>query len=159
MKLTPQRRQELSSATLTQTLGLIVAFSGVLVVASAATPPAWWSSRGVVRPVQVTTNSGVVTTNYIPNDYSVVTEGQLKQFTARAVEEMNADLSSGAGTNLNSLVSNWAADYTTNGYTSAHPKPSDYTVMNVEARKTIKEERGGPKQPRGNEETKVKIGA
>ncbi len=88
--------------------------------------------------MQVTTNSGVVTTNYAPNDYAVLTQGQLKQFTARAVDELNAGLtnSGGAGINLNTLVSNWAADYATNNYsnstnTYAPYNPQDFTVMNV----------------------------
>ncbi len=66
---------------------------------------------------------------FLPAPYDVVTQGQLKQFTARAVDELNAHLSGGAGTNLNSMVSNWAQDYATNGYSAAHPKPSDYTAM------------------------------
>jgi hypothetical protein len=84
----------------------------------------------LLRPV-ITTNAGVVTTNFAPNDYAAVTQGQLKQFTARAVDELNANLSGGAGTNLNSMMSNWAADYATNGYGSTNIKPSDYTAMNV----------------------------
>ena len=94
-------------------------------------PPAWWALRSAVVAPQVTTNSGVVTTNYIFNDYAVVTQGQLKQFTARAVDELNANLPGGAGTNLNTMVSNWVSDYATNGYSATHIKPSDYTAMTV----------------------------
>ena len=80
---------------------------------------------------QVVTNNGVVTTNYIQNDHAVVNQGQLKLFTTKAVAELNADLPGGAGTNLNNMVSNWASDYATNGYSATNIKPSDYTAMNV----------------------------
>jgi hypothetical protein len=92
---------------------------------------------------QVVTNDGVVTTNYVPDPYAAVTQGQLKQFTARAVNYLNANLSGGAGTNLNTMVSNWAEDYATNGYATntANPtmpyKPSDLTAMNVGQLKSI----------------------
>ena len=77
------------------------------------------------------TNNGVVTTNYITNDYAVVTQGQLKQFTARAVDELNAKLPGGAGASLTNLVYGWHEDYLTNGYNATNIKPSDYTAMNV----------------------------
>ncbi|HUB68501.1 MAG TPA: RHS repeat-associated core domain-containing protein [Candidatus Methylacidiphilales bacterium] len=99
--------------------------------------PAWWSSRGAVLPEQVITNNNVVTTNYLFNDNAAVLQGQLKLFTTRAVDELNANLPGGAGNNLNNIVSNWAADYATNGYATntASPtypyKPSDLDVENV----------------------------
>jgi hypothetical protein len=130
MKPSRKERGELS-ATLTQTLGLIVVCSALCALTSLASPPTWWASRGAVLPPVVTTNSGVVTTNYVTDDYAAVTQGQLKQFTARAIDELNANLSGGAGTNLNSMMSNWTADYATNGYGATNIKPSDYTAMNV----------------------------
>ena len=144
MKLARKKREE-SSATMAPTLWAIAGFSLVFALAASASDPSWWSSRGAVHAPVVTTNSGVVTTNYAPNPYAVVTQGQLKQFTARAVDELNADLATngGAGTNLNALVSNWAQDYLTNGYATntANPtkpyKPSDFTAMNVGQLKTI----------------------
>src|ERR1700733_2414235 len=121
MKLTPQRREEVSSATLTQTLWLVLAFSGLLLAASYASPPSWWSSRGAV-------NSSLGT-----NDYAAVNEGQLKQFTARAVDEMNVQLTNygGAGSTLTNLVYGWHQDYLTNGYSGTTPKPSDFQAVNV----------------------------
>jgi hypothetical protein len=138
MKLPRQKRDE-TSATLTQTLGLILACSALCALTAGGSPPAWWASRDATHAVEVTTNSGIVTTNYITNDYAAVNQGQLKQFTARAVDELNADLASsgGAGTNLNTMVSNWVADYATNGYATnpANParpyKPADFQVINV----------------------------
>src|ERR1700678_2831991 len=100
MKLAFSKRQELVSATITHTLLLMLAASVLLVLTTYGSDPAWWSSRGAVHAPVVTTNDGVVSTNYVPNDYDAVTQGQLKQFTARAVDEMNANLPGGAGTNL-----------------------------------------------------------
>jgi hypothetical protein len=143
MKLTPDKRREETSATITQTLGLILAVSGLFVLTAYAADPAWWSTPGpgstpsAVMAEQVVTNDGVVTTNYVPNPYAAVNQGQLKQFTVRAVSYLNATLSGGAGTNLNTLVSNWAQDYATNGYATntANPtrpyKPSDLQAENV----------------------------
>jgi hypothetical protein len=136
MNLTPKKLEEISSATITQTLGLILTCSALCALTAYAADPSWWSSPGTgsqaaVLAPQVVTNNGVVTTNYIPNDYAVATQGQLKQFAARAVDELNANLSGGAGTNLNTMMSNWAVDYVTNGYNSTHIKPSDYTAINV----------------------------
>ena len=98
MKLRRRKRDE-TSATITQTLGLILACSVLCALTALGAPPSWWSTRNAVLAPQVVTNNGVVTTNYIPNDYAVVTQGQLKLFTTKAVEELNADLPS-AGTNL-----------------------------------------------------------
>ncbi|HEV3272244.1 MAG TPA: hypothetical protein VGZ93_08705, partial [Candidatus Methylacidiphilales bacterium] len=143
MKLAPDKRKELVSATITQTLGLILVLSGLVVVTSFAADPSWWSTPGpgstpsAVMAEQVVTNDGVVTTNYVPDPYAAVTQGQLKQFTARAVTYLNGTLPGGAGTNLNTMVSNWAEDYATNGYATntANPtmpyKPSDLQAENV----------------------------
>lgn len=85
-----------------------------------ATQPAWWNSRGAVNP------------GATRNDYAMANEGQLKQFTQQAVKEMNANLPAfGAGNDLNSLVAGWIADYSANGYSAAHPKPSDFQAVNV----------------------------
>jgi len=137
MKFTPPRREEISSATLTQTLGLIVALSGMVVATSYAADPGWWNARGAVHALVVTTNGGVVTTNYAPNDHLAVNEGQLKQFTSKAVAEMNADLPDGAGANLNNLVTGWSNNYATNGYNATTHPPVDFAALNVGQLKTI----------------------
>ena len=141
MTLVPKKRAEISSATLTQTLGLILVCSVLFVVTALAADPAWWSSpgtghQGAVASPQVVTNNGVVTTNYVPNANSVFTQGQLKQFTARAVDELNSNLPGGADTNLNNLVEGWKEDYATNHYASgtniyAPYNPRDFTAVNV----------------------------
>ena len=135
MKLSRKEQQELASATITQTLGLIVVCSGLCALTAYA-DPSWWSSPGTgtqsaVMPEQVVTNDGVVTTNFMQNDYAVVNQGQLKHFTERAVDYLNSTLAYGAGTNLNTMAGNWAFDYSVNGYSIDNPKPSDYAVMNV----------------------------
>ena len=86
---------------------------------------------------EITTNAGVVTTNYVPNPTGVVNQGQLKQFTVRAVDELNGALPGGAGTNLNTMASNWAQDYLTNGWSATNLKPLDYTAMTVGQLKTV----------------------
>jgi hypothetical protein len=131
MKLDCKTRQNICSATITQSLWLTLLCSGLFALTAFGSPPAWWNSRGVVLAPQVVTNSGVVTTNYVPNDYAAVTQGQLKQITARAVDELNANLSGGAGTNLNSMMTNWANDYATNGYSATNIEPSDFHAIKV----------------------------
>ena len=134
MKLSRQKREELSSATITHSLVLVFLCSGLFALTAYASNPSWWSSpgtgtQGAVVAEQVVTNDGVVSTNYITNNYAVVVQGQLKQFTARAVDELNSNLTGGAGTNLNNLVHGWAQDYATNGYNASNIEPSDYTAM------------------------------
>jgi Chitobiase/beta-hexosaminidase C-terminal domain len=142
MKLSRQKREELSSATITQALALVFLCSGLFALTAYATNPSWWSSpgtgtQGAVVAEQVVTNDGVVSTNYITNDYAIVVQGQLKQFTARAVDELNSNLTGGAGTNLNNLVHGWAEDYATNGYNATNREPSDYTAMTASQLKYV----------------------
>ncbi len=142
MKLPPQKREEVSSATVAQALWLTLGCSLVCALTAAGADPSWWSSTGTgsqpaVMAEEVTTNSGVVTTNYVPNPYAVVAQGQVKQFASRSVDYLNSVLPAGAGTNLNAMVSNWAQDYLTNGYNATNIKPSDYTAMNVGQLKSI----------------------
>ena len=91
----------------------------LLAIVSSHAQPSWWTGRGAVNP------------SATPNDHAVVTEGQLKQFTLQAVNEMDADLPAGAGTDLNTLVNGWISDYATNGYSGSNPKPSDFQAMNI----------------------------
>ncbi|MDD5262276.1 MAG: hypothetical protein PHD76_10570 [Methylacidiphilales bacterium] len=84
-----------------------------------ATQPAWWTARGAVS------------SSLSANDYAVVNQGQLKQFTQKAVQEMNVGLAGGAGSDLNTLVTGWQQEYQANGWNGTNPKPSDFTVMTV----------------------------
>jgi len=108
---------------------LIVAMAVVILLATAAslwaTQPGWWNTRNAVNP------------SATPDDYAMANEGQLKQFTLQAVNEMNANLPGGAGDALNSLVNGWISDYASNGYNGSNPKPSDYQAMNTGQLKTI----------------------
>lgn len=60
-------------------------------------PPAWWATRNV-------------TTTGSADDYAVINQGQLKNFMRGAIEEMNASLPGGAGSELNALLAAWRAD-------------------------------------------------
>lgn len=82
-----------------------------------AAPPAWWASRGA--------------TNTTPlNDNAAVNQGQLKQFTQKAVQELNARAPGGAGTELNGLVNGWIQAYSPEGYSASNPLPADFEAMN-----------------------------
>jgi hypothetical protein len=135
MKLPPPKQHETSS-TITQTLLAIAGCFALFSIAALAADPGWWftsgtHSRPAVMTPQVITNAGIITTNYAPNSNAVVVQGQLKEFTARAVDELNTQLTNGAGTTLNTMVSNWAQDYSTNGYSYTNAEPSDYKAMTV----------------------------
>lgn len=97
-----------------------VLFPGFLLVSLAsaiAAPPAWWASRGA-------------TDANPPNDDAAVNQGQLKQFTQKAVQELNTRIPGGAGTDLNGLVNGWMQAYQTGGYNAANPLPADFDAMN-----------------------------
>jgi hypothetical protein len=135
MKVAREKGRGNASATITQTLLAILACSLFVVVGAEASAPSWWSDPGtgsqpaVAAEQLVTNDDDIVWTNYVPNPYAVVTQGQLKQFTARAVDYLNISLTNGAGVTLNTMVSNWAQDYLTNGYNAGNIKPSDYTAI------------------------------
>jgi hypothetical protein len=101
---------------------MILFFSTLAVLAS---QPAWWNNRGAVNP------------SATPDNYSMANEGQLKEFTEQAVNEMNNNLPNGAGSPLNTLVNGWITDYSTNGYNASNLKPSDYQAMNTGQLKSI----------------------
>lgn len=84
-----------------------------------AAPPQWWTNRGAVDP------------NATPDDYAAVTQGQLKHFTQKAVQEMNTNLSGGAGFQLNYLVETWKQEYRLNDWNDTDPKPEDFVAMNA----------------------------
>ena len=97
-------------------IGLLL-IVGTLIIHAAQ--PGWWTSRDAVDP------------SLQANDFAVVNQGQLKQFTQRAVQEMNATLPGGAGIELNTLVTGWQQEYLTHGWNATTPKPADFTVMTV----------------------------
>ncbi len=85
--------------------------------ASVAAPPAWWSSSGAID-------------TYPANDDAVANQGQLKQFTQKAVQELNARIPGGAGDELNNLVTGWVQAFQTGGYNAANLPPTDFEAMN-----------------------------
>ena len=114
-------------------LGPVLACLGLLLLAapaSHATDPAWWSVRGAVNSAST------------PAPYAVANEGQLKQFTVCAVQELNADLAGGAGPTLNQLVSGWQSNYVPNN-------PIDFQAVNIGQLKQIASLIYGQLQPYG----------
>jgi hypothetical protein len=122
VKLTPKKREEISSATIPQTLALILTCSAICALTLEA-QPGWWTSSGAV-----TDTNNTPATNSI-----VVNMGQVKQFTARAAQEMNATLTNagGAGPALSNVVYTWQTNYAANGWNATNPKPSDKDAANV----------------------------
>lgn len=84
----------------------------------AAPPPVWWSARGA-------------TSTQPTNDSAAINQGQLKHFTQKAVDEMNARFPGGAGTELNAIVQGWEEDYATNGYSPTNPNPADFHAITI----------------------------
>jgi len=109
-------RAEDSSFTVQQA-GLMVVVFLALALTLQAQPP-WWTATG-----------GPLNSNPA-NDYAVANQGQLKQFTEKAVQYLDTNLSGGAGTTLDSMVAGWSNFYATNGYSSTNPAPSDLKAIN-----------------------------
>lgn len=118
MKLPRKSRGELS-ATITQTLLLITACTALFGLTAFGAHPNWWDTSTAVDPTRTR------------DDHAVVIQGQLKQFTLKAVKELNNYLPGGAGSQLNDMVTGWKSDYTSNGYNAGNIKPSDYAAVNV----------------------------
>lgn len=57
-----------------------------------ATPPSWWTGRGVLLP------------GAPANDYAVANLGELRQMALLTYQEMQASLPGGPGSNLGALV-------------------------------------------------------
>jgi len=81
--------------------------------------PSWWTTTG-----------GPVNPSGATNDYRVANQGQLKQFTQKAVQYLDTNLAGGAGTNLTGMISGWSNYYATNGYSSTNPAPTDMKAIN-----------------------------
>ena len=75
----------------------IALFAGFLVlgVYAGTNYPAWWVDRGVVD------------TNRLPNDYGPVNQGQLKWTARCAADELDENLSGGAGPAIDNLISSF----------------------------------------------------
>lgn len=121
------RKEESSrEASLTvQQLALTMALFAVLALTLQAAQPAWWTATG-----------GPLNSN-APNDYVAANQGQLKQFTQKAVTYMDGHLTNSAETTLDSMVLGWSNYYQTNGYSSTNPAPADFKVVNQGQLKTV----------------------
>ncbi|WOO42092.1 hypothetical protein [Rubellicoccus peritrichatus] len=89
--------------------GVLAAFVFLSAVMLQATPD-WWNARGVI-------DAGAV-----EEDSAMLSQGQLKHVTAKAIDELNEKLSGGAGVELTTLLSSW---------TAAHPDLDDTTAMSI----------------------------
>ena len=90
-----------------------------------ATQPVWWTASG-----------GPLNGNS-PNDSMVANQGQLKQFTQKAVLYLDTNLAGGAGTNLDNLLVGWSNYYATNGYNAITRAPQDFKGVNQGQLKNI----------------------
>jgi hypothetical protein len=63
--------------------------------AAVAPTPTWWGTQSVVSP------------NAVADDFAAANVGQLKYFAAKAAAEMNTQLSGGAGSAINALMTGW----------------------------------------------------
>jgi hypothetical protein len=111
----PRKKRDETSATLTQTLGLVLAMSGLVVLAASAAGPDWWQADGVL-------NSNP------PNDYAPVNQGQLKNFVRAATSELDASIPGGAGDPLHGLVAGWG---------TPTPQTDDYAPVNLGQLKAV----------------------
>ena len=91
-------------------LVLIGLLSVSVLYVAAQVAPSWWQQRGALDPTQTA------------DDYAAANQGQVKNLTRAAVEEMNALLPDGAGTELNALVHAWTDDPSA---------ADDYAVINL----------------------------
>lgn len=84
--------------------------------------PSWWFERDVIRRTDSGNASPTWPTDYpASDDYAMLNQGQLKNFAAKAAEEMNAKLTGGTGVVLGDLVSSW---------TPSGPGGDDYGAVN-----------------------------
>jgi hypothetical protein len=107
---------------------MTVAFAAVALTLPAA-DPGWWQ-QGAGGAIDFSTN----------NDSDVVHQDQARQFTVRAINELNANLTNddGASPALSNLVYAWHIDYATNtGNGSGPNKSSDFQTVNVGQLKNI----------------------
>lgn len=76
-------------------LFLLFSLSGVILAQASA--PFWWGEQSVLASGETA------------NDYAAVNLGQVKTIAVKAIDEMNARLTGGAGTTLDALKTEWLA--------------------------------------------------
>ena len=119
-----KKSSENSSLTVEQGVLMAILFL-FLAIGVEAAQPAWWTATG-----------GPLNSNP-SNDYQAANQGQLKQFTQKAVFYLDTNLPGGAGPTLDNLVANWSTYYATNHYSATNPAPQDFQVVNVGQAKYI----------------------
>lgn len=96
-----------------------ISVMGMFTLGSAsATQPGWWGDRGALNGSPA-------------NDHAAVAQGQLKHFTRKAIEEMNARFPEGAGDELNGILENWLQEYQNGGHSPDNPVAADMKVMSI----------------------------
>src|ERR1039458_3230383 len=103
------RKQEEKSARARNTISFpflssiraLLLFSCLLLLAvpALAEGPSWWQARGVLD-----------TNTAITNDFAPLLTGQLKWFATNAYDELEANLTGGAGSDLSDVLSQWLPD-------------------------------------------------
>jgi len=110
----PGKRTSSEDSSFTvQQAGLMTVIFLALALTLQAAAPAWWTATG-----------GPLNSNPANNSL-VVSQGQLKQFTQKAVRYMDTNLPDGAGSTLDGLLVGWSNYYATNGYSATNRAPSD----------------------------------
>jgi hypothetical protein len=95
---------------------LFALLCGLLPLLALAAPPPWWAQRGVTSAILPT------------HDYAPANQGQLKNIAKAAMEEMDANLSGGAGQSVHDLVSSWSNPAT---------PPNDFAPVNLGQLKNV----------------------
>ncbi len=121
----PRSKESIVSSITLQQIALMLGCFAAVAVTVEASQPGWWTSSGAVN--------GSATAA----DYSAVAQGQLKQFTEKAVLYLDANLTNGAGSTLDGMVAGWSNSYRTNGYSATNPAPRDRLAINQAQLKTI----------------------
>jgi hypothetical protein len=111
-----KRNRRLGATKAFQRLSLAVAAAVLLCSGQGgAAPPPWWLTRDVLN-------------GEVADDFAVFNQGQLKHTVTACIDEMNAKLDGGAGTELNNLVAAWRSPSAT---------PDDYAVVNLGQLKSV----------------------
>jgi alpha-tubulin suppressor-like RCC1 family protein len=113
MKLTPLNARKASAALRLATSLTIVTLIPLLLHADA---PSWWSQRGVLLE------------NATPDDYAPADQGQVKNISRAAAEEMDAKLAGGAGDEIHSILDSWSV---------TNPRSNEFAPINLGQLKAV----------------------
>src|SRR3954469_1583118 len=106
MKLRLPNRRKASAVLRLAAWLAIITLVPLLLYADA---PSWWSQRGVLLQ------------NTTPDDYAPANQGQVKNISRAAAQEMDAKLAGGAGNEIRSFLDSWFA---------MNPASNDFAPIN-----------------------------